>query len=92
MGWATLQNGKLLTEAAKSFDAFITVDKNIKNQQNLQSLPLSIIVLNVTMNTPKALALFAPYVEVVLPTLTPGRMIEIDATGAVTEIAPRRTP
>lgn len=35
MGWATLKNGKLLTEAARAFDVFLTVDKNIKSQQNL---------------------------------------------------------
>lgn len=92
MGWSTLQNGKLLAEAAQSFDAFVTVDKNIKTQQNLQSLPLPIVVLDSVMNTPAALAPFAPFVQAVLPTLRPGQMVEVDAVGTVTEITPGRTP
>jgi hypothetical protein len=90
MGWSTLQNGKLLAEAAKSFDAFITVDKNVKSQQNLRSLPLPVIVLDSVMNTPSALAPYAAFVEAALLALAPGQMVEIDATGAVTEIAPGR--
>jgi hypothetical protein len=90
MGWSDLQNGRLLAEAAQHFDAFITVDKNIKNQRNLRNLPLPIIGLDAPKNTPEALAPFAPHVERVLPTLRPGQMVEIDAAGKVTEIASGR--
>ena len=38
MGWGGIKNGNLLALAAASFDAFITVDKNLPYQQNLFDL------------------------------------------------------
>jgi hypothetical protein len=35
MGWADLDNGRLLLAAEESFDLFLTVDTNIRYQQNL---------------------------------------------------------
>lgn len=35
MGWAGSKNGELLTLAAKEFDVFSTVDRNLSGQQNL---------------------------------------------------------
>lgn len=40
MGWSGIKNGNLLALAAASFDAFITVDKNLPYQQNLSELVL----------------------------------------------------
>ncbi len=45
MGWAGVQNGELLRLAASQFDAFITADQNLQFQQNLATLPLTVIVL-----------------------------------------------
>jgi hypothetical protein len=47
-GWATLVNGALLTAAeAAGFDVFLTTDKNLKHQQNLQGRRISIVVIGV---------------------------------------------
>jgi hypothetical protein len=35
MGWSDLENGELLKRAEEMFDAFITTDKNLRYQQNL---------------------------------------------------------
>jgi hypothetical protein len=48
MGWAKLSNGDLLAAAEKSFDAFITTDRNLRYQQNLASGRLAILVLPTT--------------------------------------------
>jgi len=90
MGWAALQNGKLLAEAARQFEVFLTVDKNIQNQQNLLTLPLPVIVLDALMNTPQALLPFAPFVEQLLPSIQFAQMIVIAASGSRTELAPAR--
>jgi hypothetical protein len=45
MGWNTIKNGELLALASKHFDAFITVDRNLRFQQNLTALPFAIIIL-----------------------------------------------
>ena len=45
MGWAGVKNGQLLKLVAAEFDVFITSDKNLRYQQNLESLNLSVILL-----------------------------------------------
>ena len=45
MGWPGVRNGKLLALAATSFEAFVTVDKNMPFQQNLQTLPIALVAL-----------------------------------------------
>ena len=51
MGWAGKKNGELLgLMIPKGFDAFITIDKNLKHQQNLTKLPLTIFILSVKDN------------------------------------------
>jgi hypothetical protein len=45
MGWSGLRNGELLTRSAGEFDVFLTADQNLQYQQNLRTLPVSIVVL-----------------------------------------------
>ena len=45
-GWSQLSNGDLLPAAeSEGFDVFVTTDKNITSQQNLDGLPYVIVVL-----------------------------------------------
>jgi hypothetical protein len=48
MGWQELENGTLLAEAEKLFDAMVTTDKNIRYQQKLTPRHLAILVLPTT--------------------------------------------
>ena len=46
MGWSGRSNGDLLRLAAShEFDGFVTADRGIEHQQNLDQLPLPVIVL-----------------------------------------------
>jgi hypothetical protein len=36
-GWSGIKNGKLLALAAPEFDVFLTIDQNLKYQQNLKT-------------------------------------------------------
>jgi predicted nuclease of predicted toxin-antitoxin system len=45
MGWAGKRNGDLLRLAAREFDVFLTVDRNLQHQQNLVSFDIAVIVL-----------------------------------------------
>jgi len=44
-GWAGIKNGKLLKLAEQEFDVFITVDRNLAFQQNVQKINIMIVVL-----------------------------------------------
>ena len=70
MGWDTLRNGALLAAAATSFDLMLTVDQNIKHQQNVAALPLSVIVLVAQSNTVDDLKVLMPEVEAAIAALT----------------------
>jgi hypothetical protein len=48
MEWNSLQNGALLKNAEQEFDIFITVDANIRFQQNFTNLNLAILILRPT--------------------------------------------
>lgn len=48
MGWSGIKNGKLLQLAiSEGFDVFLTTDKNLQFQQNMDKHNITIVVLNV---------------------------------------------
>jgi len=51
-GWASIKNGKLLRLVADSgnFDVFLTMDKNLPRQQQLEALPFAVVVLRAPSN------------------------------------------
>ena len=77
MGWAAKKNGELLKLVANEFEVFLTVDQNLRHQQNLASSPLKFIVLIATDNQYDSLAPLIPQVKAALAILAPGDVIEI---------------
>jgi len=77
MGWSGTKNGKLLTLAASDFDALITVDKNMQYQQNLQTLPVGIVVLSAASNELVALVALMPNLEIELLRMAPRTVITV---------------
>lgn len=49
-GWSGIKNGKLLALIAGHFDVFLTIDQNIRHQQNLTNLPFAILFVSVPNN------------------------------------------
>ncbi len=48
-GWATLQNGELLSAAeAAGFEVLVTTDTNLQYQQNLPARRIAVVVLTST--------------------------------------------
>jgi predicted nuclease of predicted toxin-antitoxin system len=45
MGWTGIRNTELLQLAAGEFDAFLTADQNLEHQQNLNDLPIAVVIL-----------------------------------------------
>ena len=60
-GWLGKKNGELLKLMTENkFELFITVDKNLQYQQNLESVPLTIVVLRGKDNRRETLSLLIP--------------------------------
>ena len=74
-GWSGIKNGKLLALAAASFDAFVTVDKNLPCQQNAASLPITVLVLDAVSNELTYLLPIVPALERELSNLMPRRYV-----------------
>lgn len=69
MGWTRLGNGALLRRAASKFDVLLTADQNIEFQQNLETLPMAIVVLVADSNRLESLEPLVPNLLRVLATL-----------------------
>ena len=51
MNWLGRRNGELLgLMTFDGFDAFVTIDKNLRHQQNLSRFPIRLFVLNAPNN------------------------------------------
>jgi predicted nuclease of predicted toxin-antitoxin system len=72
MGWSTIKNGELLALAAKQFDVFVTVDRNLSFQQNLVAFPIAVIVLRARTNRLSDLRPLIPALLAALSSPTPG--------------------
>lgn len=75
-GWAGIKNGKLLRLIADSgkFDGFLTVDKNLPQQQPTSELPFAIDVLRSRSNSITDVRPFAPEILRRLPEFQPGHV------------------
>jgi predicted nuclease of predicted toxin-antitoxin system len=80
MGWDGSTNGSLLALAATQFDAFITADKNLQyqqNLQNLQNLPIAIVVLSGRSNALPAILPLVSALERALAALAPRSLVVV---------------
>jgi hypothetical protein len=80
MGWSGVKNGQLLALAASSFDAFVTIDKNLPFQQNLATLPVAVVVLDALSNELSALIPLIPALDRALASLAPRTYVKVPAT------------
>jgi hypothetical protein len=79
MGWAAIKNGELLALASRRFDAFVTVDRNLSFQQNVQALPIAIIVLYAKTNRLSDLLPLVPNLLAVVDSAKSGTVTVVDA-------------
>ena len=77
MGWGGLKNGALLEVAQVDFDVFLTGDRNLTFQQVPSKFNIAVVVLQAeSIQLPHTLPLM-PKVLTLLPTLQPGRVVNV---------------
>lgn len=88
MGWRGTKDSKLLEIASDaSFEVFITADKNLPYQQNLNNFPLRIVVLNSFSTRPASLLPLIVKISHQLSSLSAGDTVVIDDTGGITSFS-----
>jgi predicted nuclease of predicted toxin-antitoxin system len=76
-GLKGFKNGELLKAASGKFDVLITIDKVMKYQQNLNSLPMTILLLHTRTNRLEHLQELIPAALEALPTLGKSEFREV---------------
>jgi len=78
MGWDTLKNGALLTEAEKfGFSVLITSDKGIKDQQTIKGGSIGVLIIRAPNNRLETHLTMIPEVIQVLAVIQPGQIVEV---------------
>jgi hypothetical protein len=68
----TIQNGALLNLASQHFDVFVTLDRNLSFQQNLDSFSIAVIVLKAKTSRLTDLKLLIPNLLAAIESAQPG--------------------
>jgi len=76
-GWSGIKNGQLLALADAEFDVFLTVDQNLKYQQNLSTFRIAVILLVARNNRLQTLLPLMPELRKVLDKIGAGDFIRI---------------
>lgn len=76
-GLKGLKNGALLREASGKFDVLITVDQNIRSQQNLSDLSIAIVIMVARSNRYPDLRVLVPKVLNAIVSIRMGEIIQI---------------
>jgi predicted nuclease of predicted toxin-antitoxin system len=79
MGWRGLKNGNLMTKAVENnFDIFLTIDKNIEFQQNLNNYQIAVVVLNTPNSKIEFLEQLMPKFKQDIKTFERGKIYKIN--------------
>jgi PIN like domain len=78
MGWSGKTNGELLKLLlAEKFEVFLTVDQNLRYQQDLRAAKVAVVVLIAPTNRLPDLLPLVPELIQVLGSIKPGDLVEI---------------
>jgi len=76
-GWAGKKNGELLDLANPLFDVLVTLDTNVRYQQNLVGRKMAIVVLHSSSNRLEHLRQYFPECVSALEKSKPGQVIRV---------------
>lgn len=78
MGWAGKKNGELLAlMAADGLEVLLTVDRNLRFQQNLAANGVAVVIMVAATNRLPDLIPTVPAVEAALAVIRPGDAVEV---------------
>lgn len=81
MGWRGKRNGELLALMKHAgFGTLLTIDQNLRFQQNLSEAGIAVVIIKAKSNKTKHLVPAIPQVLVALSVIEPGSYVEIDAS------------
>ena len=79
-GFKGLKNGKLLAAAAPMFDVLVTVDQNLRFQQNIKNFDIAILVLRAARSTYPMLKPLVPKALEEIESISSGDIVVVTQT------------
>jgi predicted nuclease of predicted toxin-antitoxin system len=76
-GFSGKENGELIALAEKKFEVLVTIDKNIRHQQNLTGRNIAILIIRAASNDLGDIRPHVPQALAALTTIQPGRIVEV---------------
>jgi hypothetical protein len=76
-GWSAYKNGELLKQLPGTFDVLVTIDQNIRHQQNLSKFKVGIVAIEVPDTRLVFLRQLIPQIREAIAAVRPGQLIII---------------
>lgn len=76
-GFGGKENGELLSLTEGKFDVLVTVDKNLKHQQNITNRRIAILVVRAESNDIDDIRPHLPEILAGLQSIKPGQIVEV---------------
>ena len=77
-GWASQRNGELLRlMRAAGFEVFVTMDRNLRYQQNVAAAGVAVVVLRARTNRLQDLLPLVPRAAEVIASITVGQVVHV---------------
>jgi hypothetical protein len=76
-GFSGKENGELIVLAEKKFDVLVTIDKNIRYQQNITGRDIAILIVRAASNDLDDIRPNIPNALAALRTIKPGQIVEV---------------
>jgi len=77
-GWSAFKNGQLLKQLAGTFDVLVTIDQNIRHQQNLPQFRVGVVAIEVPDTRIVFLRQLLPQIRDAITIVKPGELIIIE--------------
>jgi len=79
-GWSGKENGELLSLAEQHYEVLVTIDKNIRHQQNLAGRKISILIIHTVSNDYEDIQHLIPVAVKALQSIRPGQFVEVESS------------
>ena len=79
-GWSGKENGELMVLADASFDVVVTIDRNLRYQQNLTGRKIALLIVRARSNRVVDLEPHFPACIEALRTIQPGTVVEVGSS------------
>ena len=80
-GFSGKGNGELLALAEERFDVLITIDKNIRYQQNMTGRNIAVLIIRSASNDLDDIRPHVPHALLALQSVKPGQIVEVGILG-----------